>query len=406
MPPPCLVRRRGNSNPLLSTRFATDANSSVRPPVPQRGSNNEREPFIRKLPKRSASLPAYPDEKDVEYVPLRQCCEQCFAACKPRLSLFPRTLPPLTESSREQSPAVSHAGSHIHLPGASPSTTMDPNSEEDWCAGLHFTKGALRLRRQASEEQSAKDGSTLLGHLLHVDEADSMKKRSSKCLSLPPAAFDRIKRSSPGLSPTSSEGPDEDLFPLPSPRRSPQASPMDSSTNLASSSTTSYVSANGNVKQSSPVESRPGRLEAAIKARIAECEAQKERERLALLGSDTESCGSRFKPHVEEIKYDPNLPDPDSLPPDSEFLRHDPYPGPVSVNAATVSTTSLIEEDNSRFGFNIRRRKSRSLSRSEGDERSENKMRRPSLSDFVRASGELLKGMGGGSVPPAMRMVA
>lgn len=254
----------------------------------------------------------------METVPLRACCAKCLTAC----SFETHWLPPLKESSREQSPVRGR--------------TKGAAAEEDWCAGLHFTKGALRLRRSASQEQSShtsREGSALLGTLVLVDEVDL--KRSSTSSSprvslsewkstpgnegggaprICTRALDRVK----GLSKDSGSGSgssspsddsEEDLFPLPSPKRSPAASPADSSMYLPGLATNSGAT---------PLSlAEPRKLEAAIRAKIAEREQEVEKERALRKsppvpipitkpnsGRSFSSPSPRMSPSVPKISHD------------------------------------------------------------------------------------------------------
>lgn len=223
----------------------------------------------------------------------------------------------------------------------------------------------------------------LLGSLVRVDEAD--RKRSS---SPTPSAFalndssparprekdlpalslrdlERVKASSSlatprcngtgNASPTGSANSNSNdsegnLFPLPSPKRSPSASPSDSVTNIPAQ-----------------VSTEPSKLEAAIRAKIAErerdtCEASD-------IGSSSripnhsggsksspipirqapsskrEMIESRFQSNLDEIEWDPSGPDPDALPPDSSIMLNSP-PGSPPLGPTTRNSPASRESTN------------------------------------------------------------
>ncbi|THH04446.1 hypothetical protein EW145_g5516 [Phellinidium pouzarii] len=333
--PPCLVQRHESSVPHIllpdqsSSEITLPSSSKSLP-----GQSLEQE---RRRIKRSTSLPPYPQDIIVETVPLRACCTQCISACETRAYL-----PPLKESSREQSSFGSpdrRSRRNIYE-GAK-------GEEEDWCAGLHFTKGALRLRRSASTEHGShgeRESASLLGALVSVDEVDL--KRSTSPSSSPRTSLyggkanlaalntkdlDRIKVKKESGSPNGDS--EEDLFPLPSPKRSPAVSPSDSAT---------YLPALGN-------STEPRNLEAAIKAKMATREREREREwakssaavPITKAQMHTGVAVSHFQPRVDEIVYDPSLPDPDALPSGSTILLNSPPRSPpLSLRSAHFPSSS------------------------------------------------------------------
>lgn len=179
------------------------------------------------VPPRARRSPSAPPashkllDPSLQTLPLRPCC----AACLHGLDSPTAHLPPLVEGR---------------------ASTMD------WCSGLHFTKGALRRRRSASvEARISSDGSThskFLDALVRVDEVD--KKREKEAAERPPPSASPVERPelSPALSGSSGKSSksslaklktvdpedEQDLFPLPSPRRTPTGSPIPSP--IASSS--------------------------------------------------------------------------------------------------------------------------------------------------------------------------
>ncbi|EJD04527.1 uncharacterized protein FOMMEDRAFT_167694 [Fomitiporia mediterranea MF3/22] len=333
------------------------------PAGPSAASPNGTSPGPRGLKKRSNSLPPLLPDPKAETIPLRPCCERCLAACethwKPK-----KILPTLEESSREHTPSQSRVD--LNERGGT-----NDDDDENWCSGLHFTKGAMRLWRSASADDTgqrsrhSQEGSGLLGSLVRVDEVDRKRGTSpspsprnslhaSASAPAPAGSFplkphplmlnvrdiERVKGiPSPSRSPSGSDEPDEDLFPLPSPKRSPGASPSDSATCLP--------------VQVPPTE--PRRLEAAIRAKIAERE-RKTKSTSSLsptsplspspLGSSVPSSPipipdakknrgkkgavSHFRSNLDEIEaeYDPTLPDPDALPPTSTILLDSPPSSP------------------------------------------------------------------------------
>ncbi|KAH8111437.1 hypothetical protein DFH11DRAFT_1879818 [Phellopilus nigrolimitatus] len=335
--PPCLVHRPSS---LASPRTKLPSASSSTQPSP-----SQKRVQSRSRPKRSASLPPFSSDKDVETIPLRPCCAQCQSACETHL----HTLPPLKESSREGSPSLTptkrQSRLHVH---ESPTRANVKDIGEDWCAGLHFTKGALKLRRSASVEHGAhseQESEALLGALVSVDEVD--RKRSMDLPPTPPASarglkstlavsipdFDRVKGSASG----------EELFPLPSPKRSPSATPIASPADSAL-----YL-------PGQLTSTEPRKLEAAIKAKMAD---RRERER-AKSAADAASTPaivsapipvpkskagstvvSHFQSHTDEIVYDPSSPDPDALPAGSAILLNSPPSSPPTSAYTHTSTAS------------------------------------------------------------------
>lgn len=252
-------------------------------------------------------------------------------------------MPPLKESSREQTPNASQ----LHLPqvtGVDVSKAVGTSNEEDWCSGLHFTKGALRLRRASLDHDrnspNNNTGEGLLGALVRVDEIDCKRGVNSsestrekpkptpllnlKNLSHLHDTSIQKKEGNGNNSPTACS--EEDLFPLPSPKRSPASSPADSSTYLPST-------------QVLP-SSEPRKLEAAIKAKMAEREKARSLSSsplpspiattspIPIKSVTSKTSISRFKPHTDDIVYDQSLPDPDALPLDSTILLNSPPTSP------------------------------------------------------------------------------
>lgn len=246
----------------------------------------------------------------------------------------------MEETSREHSPA----GSKLNLLESTDKKRSAVVDEEDWCAGLNFTKGALKLRRSASSDygnRHSQDGSGLIEALVRVDEVDckrgtspTVSPRNSMTVSslkIPPNRLntrdiDRVRGTTPPSRSPASDEPEEDLFPLPSPKRSPSASPADSATCLP--------------VQAPPTE--PRRLEAAIKAKMASAARERERTvKSSCVSSPLASSSpmaipgngkSYFCSRADEIEYDPSLPDPDALPPDSELLLNSPPRSPPSAS--------------------------------------------------------------------------
>lgn len=273
---------------------------------------------------RSASLPT--PSMNVETIPLRPCCTNCFAACN--------SLPPLAESSQESN------------------NTSLGGSADDWCSGVHFTKGALRRRRSASME-----GEGFHATMLRVDEVDRRHQasKSTPCANPKVVQLKAKKRESRtsdnGSVDSAQDDDDSELFPLPSPKRTPTGSPSPS----PSASTQNLVGLPS------------GKLEATIREKIAQ--RAREKEEAQLLASDSgkflssatspifipcpsskskhdRPTVSHFRSHTDEIEYDDSLPDPDALPPDSTICLNSPPSSPPfqpsSPNAsATMTSLSL-----------------------------------------------------------------
>ncbi|KAL5518455.1 hypothetical protein ACEPAH_137 [Sanghuangporus vaninii] len=405
LPRPCLRHSTSPLSSMISTNFGHRNTSPDADADADRSSSSGP----RKPKGRSASLPSLPSDPNVETIPLRPCCEKCLAASEihwNRNSLQKRgRLPTLQESSREHTPSQSRLD-----------LREEEEEEEDWCAGLHFTKGALKLWRSASVDRSgalpahahalrqfhegpagAASGK-LLNSLVRVDEVDRKRgsspntsaialtedereaqSRSNLMIAMP--KLDRLKRIDrfDPPSPTGSESEDtseEDLFPLPSPNRLSPVSPSDSATCLPANIT-------GLELLGSTTE--PRQFEAAIRAKMAEKEKRVEKVKaqtdtvvsasaalstsnvssnltrslnvsvsasstsapIPIPGPHLKEGVSQFHSNLDEIEWDPSLPDPDALPPDSTILLNSPPGSPMLSPSGAVINYGI---DNSNEG--------------------------------------------------------
>ncbi|KAL5495792.1 hypothetical protein ACEPAI_1256 [Sanghuangporus weigelae] len=380
-----VVPRSCLRHPTSPPSSAISASFGHRNTSPDANTDRSSNSGPRNPKRRSASLPALPLEPNVETIPLRPCCEKCLAASEVHWNRNPLQsrgrLPTLQESSREHTPSQSRLD-----------LREEEEEEEDWCAGLHFTKGALKLWRSASVDRSGalpahvhalrqfQEGPAgaapgkLLNSLVRVDEVDRKRgsspntsvialtedekdaqSRSNLMITMP--NLDRLKRidrfdppSPTGSGSGSENASEEDLFPLPSPNRlSPAVSPSDSATCLSA-----HISELGLLGNST----EPRQFEAAIRAKMAEKEKRAEKAKAqantvvsasaALSASNVSSNLTRnlnvsasasstsapipipgphlnegvsqFRSNLDEIQWDPSLPDPDVLPPDSTIL--------------------------------------------------------------------------------------
>ncbi|KAI5118186.1 hypothetical protein M0805_004999 [Coniferiporia weirii] len=400
--PPCLVQRDYSSTASPSLHPSSASSSSAKSPRAQVSAQ------ARSRPTRSASLPPYPQSLKIETVPLRSCCAQCLSACEAGIHL----LPSLKESSQEQNKVAFPARQVRSNSRESSVLVTKGGEEEDWCAGFRFTRGALKLRRSASVERGSHDereGANLLGALVRVDEVDL--KRGTSPASSPPVSLrggktghgalnkpdlDRLKvRKGTGCPTDDSE---EDLFPLPSPKRSPGASPADSATCLPTLVT--------------PAE--PRKLEAAIKAKMATRERDRELEQakvsatapIPIPGAQARAAAvapSRYQSRTDEIVYDPSLPDPDALPAGSTILLNSPpgspplsphSPPPLSSSPQMLPSVHDFESLSLSSSIAAAAPAATGTAAMSGSPSSPNAARRrPSLTKIMRAGAGVLRGI-------------
>ncbi|KAL5534758.1 hypothetical protein ACEPAG_1222 [Sanghuangporus baumii] len=387
LPRSCL---RHSTSPPSS---ATSASFGHRNTSPDADTDRSSNFGARHPKRRSASLPALSLDPNVETIPLRPCCEKCLAASEihwNRNSLQRRgRLPTLQESSREHTPSQSRldlreeeeeeeedwcAGLHF-----------TKGALKLWRSASVDRSGApppahVHALRQFQEGPAGAAPGKLLNSLVRVDEVDRKRgsspstsviaftegekdaqSRSNLMITVP--NLDRLKRIDrfDPPSPTGSESEDaseEALFPLPSPNQlSPAVSPSNSATCIA------HIS--GLVPSGDTTE--PRQFEAAIRAKMAEKgkRAEKATARAntvvsasAALSTSTVSSNlarslnvsasassasapipipgphskeglSHFHSNLNEIEWDPSLPDPDALPPDSIILLNSPPGSPM-----------------------------------------------------------------------------
>ncbi|OCB89776.1 hypothetical protein A7U60_g3036 [Sanghuangporus baumii] len=403
LPRSCLRHSTSPPSSAISTSFG-HRNTSPDADADRSSSSGPRKPQ-----RRSASLPSLPLDPNVETIPLRPCCEKCLAASEVHWNRNPLQkrgrLPTLQESSREHTPSQSRLD-----------LREEEEEEEDWCAGLHFTKGALKLWRSASVDRSGalpahahalrqfQEGPAgaasgkLLNSLVRVDEVDRKRSsspntsvialtedekdaqsRSNLMITMP--NLDRLKRIDrfDPPSPTGSGSEDtseEDLFPLPSPNRlSPAVSPSDSATCLPAQITGLGLSGS---------TTEPRQFEAAIRAKMAEKDKRVEKAKAqadtvvsasaALSASNVSSNLTRsldvsasasstsapipipgphlkegvsyFHSNLDEIEWDPSLPDPDALLPDSTILLNSPPGSPMLSPSSGAGINYGIDDSN------------------------------------------------------------
>ncbi|KLO17540.1 hypothetical protein SCHPADRAFT_994232 [Schizopora paradoxa] len=265
--PPCLVHR-------------SDSETEGTDRTPSRSRSRQ---------KRSPSLPnahvsSSPPSTSLcplpETVPLRTCCEACLHGCDIPSAHWHVVPPPHSAPSIQQG----HSDSAVS------------QEEEDWCAGMHFTKGALRRRRSSSASEERLEGrhrrrsASFSGHgsaggsfsgtLVRVDEVDKLHDANVKVsMSEVPEPSSSPRPSAPSLSPLACNGiarqrtpsptslspaalkaatrDTDELFPLPSPTRSPRRTPTGSPKISPSPSAANLLAGPS-----------PQVLESAIKAKI------------------------------------------------------------------------------------------------------------------------------------------
>lgn len=266
-----------------------------------------------------SSCPA-PLREDVETIPLRACCPQCLPACEfewARQAAIAAAPVSLKNSRRVSAPPLGRTPGSGYRTKANDIATekarflnaiKNPNEEshssdetEDWCSGMHFTKGALRRRRAAGNAA----GFALLRSVVKVDEVAG-KKKDAKSESLKKTAMGQDNKAG-------SESEADEMF------WTPTASPNNSSSNLP-------------VHICPPDEEELGVLEAATFAQLKRGDRAKpkavrvsRRERERLMESQV-------------IAFDPSLPDPDALPADLMEVPVRPIPPP----APSRSLSSLL----------------------------------------------------------------
>lgn len=191
--------------------------------------------------------------------------------------------------------------------------------------------------------------------LLHVDEVDRRPRTNKSMLCTDPnlAHLKKNMTSDDGNEVWSKKEDDSELFPLPSPKRTPTGSPSPSPSASAQ-----------NLTALLPHE--PGKLETAIREKIAHRAREQEEQEAAavLLTSDSgrfvdgtatppilvpgtsarvHPAVSHFHSHMDEIAYDQSLPDPDALPLSSTILLNSPPSSPSVPASPTIpsNVTSL-----------------------------------------------------------------